>query len=170
MVPGGDPSIQGNIIHRLYAANMADLLLIAHAPLASALAAVAAHAFPDCATRLRTLDIAPGMDLDTAERAVRDAVASAPGGEVLMLCDVFGATPCNAAMRVADGVARRVVAGVNVPMLWRSLSYADEPLDKLVVRAVDGGVQGTLQVAAPRRMNQGGLNQSHDSNQHHDQQ
>jgi PTS system ascorbate-specific IIA component len=147
---------------------MADLLLIAHAPLASALAAVAAHAFPDCAVRLKALDIPSGMDLDAAEHAVREALSAS--GEVLMLCDAFGATPCNAAMRVADGVARRVVAGVSVPMLWRSLCYADEPLDKLVMRAVDGGVQGTLQVAAPRRMNQGGLHQSHDPNQHHDQQ
>ena len=46
----------------------------------------------------------------------------------------------------------RVVAGVNVPMLWRALCYADEPLEELVTRAVDGGTQGVMQVAcrAPR--------------------
>lgn len=149
---------------------MPALLLVAHAPLASALAAVAAHAFPDCSARLRAVDVPSGMDLDAAEQAVLQALTALGNDDVLMLCDVFGATPCNAAMRVADAVSARVVAGLNVPMLWRSLCYADEPLDKLVVRAVDGGTQGVLQVSAPKRMDQGGLNKPHDPNQHHDQQ
>ena len=58
--------------------------------------------------------------------------------EALILTDVFGATPCNVAQRLADGVQVKVVAGVNVPMLWRSLCYADESLDALVARAVAG--------------------------------
>ena len=49
--------------------------------------------------------------------------------EALILTDVFGATPCNVAQRLADGVHIKVVTGVNVPMLWRSLCYADESLD-----------------------------------------
>ncbi len=149
---------------------MAALLLIAHAPLASAMAAVAAHAFPDCSSRLRALDVRPEMGLDEAERAIRQAVADADAEDVLMLCDAFGATPCNAALRVADGVHLRVVAGANVPMLWRTLCYADEPLDRLVSRAVDGAIQGTMQVTAPRRLNQAAATKPHDPNEHHDQQ
>ena len=71
-----------------------------------------------------------------------------------MLTDVFGATPCNVAQRLADGVHVRVVAGVNVPMLWRSLCYLGEPLDALVARAVSGASQGVMQVAQTRPQNQ----------------
>ena len=46
--------------------------------------------------------------------------------EALILTDVFGATPCNVAQRLADGVQVKVVAGVNVPMLWRSLCYSGD--------------------------------------------
>jgi mannose PTS system EIIA component len=149
---------------------MADILLIAHAPLASALAAVAAHTFPDCAERLMALDVPPDMGLEDTELAIRGVLAQRQSAEVLMLCDVFGATPCNAALRVSDGVGSRVVAGANVPMLWRSLCYADEPLERLVSRAVDGAMQGVLQVSAPRRLNQAAAGNAHDPNQHHDQQ
>jgi PTS system ascorbate-specific IIA component len=42
---------------------------------------------------------------------------------VLVLTDVFGATPSNVAQRLTDGVEVRLVTGVNVPMLWRLLSH-----------------------------------------------
>ncbi len=148
---------------------MAAFLLIAHAPLASSLQQVAAHVYPECASRLRAVDVPAGASLETAEVAARAAVTDLGDQEVLILADVFGATPCNAALRVADGVRTRVVAGVNVPMLWRALCYGDEPLDRLVTRAVDGATQGVLQVSSPRRLNQSPLPTSHDHLHHHDQ-
>jgi len=90
--------------------------------------------------------------------------------QTLLLCDVFGATPCNAALRVADGVRVRVVSGVNVPMLWRVLCYAAEPLDRLVQRAVDGAVQGVMQVSSVRPQNQSVPVGPHDHVPHHHQQ
>jgi PTS system ascorbate-specific IIA component len=90
---------------------------------------------------------------------------------MLILVDVFGATPCNAALASADGVHQRVVAGVNVPMLWRTLCYAEQPLDDLVNRAVAGAAQGVMHVAVPRRQNQQTPpTLSHDQVQHHHQQ
>lgn len=149
---------------------MPALLLVAHSPLAAALAQVASHAYPECAAKLRALDVAPDWSIDQAERAVRAAIAELGSGEVLILTDVFGATPCNAALRTADGIHVRVVAGANVPMLWRTLCYVDEPLDRLVAKAVDGATQGAMQVAAPRRLNQAPNLSSHAQEHDHDQQ
>ena len=149
---------------------MAHLLVVAHTPLASALHAVARHVYPDCGLQLAAVDVAPGASLDEVGAQVRQALAAAGGGEVLILVDVFGATPCNAAMAAVDGVRSRVVAGVNVPMLWRTLCYADQPLDDLVNRAVAGATQGVMHVAVPKRQNQANSNPSHDQVQHHHQQ
>jgi PTS system mannose-specific IIA component len=146
---------------------MTDLIVLAHAPLASALKQVAAHAFPDCAATLHCIDVQPSDGLEEVERRLRDQLGAAP---VLVLCDVFGATPCNAALRVADGVQVRVVSGVNVPMLWRALCYAGESLDGLVARAVDGAVQGVMQVSSTRPQNQSVQVGPHDQVQHHHQQ
>ena len=146
---------------------MTQLIVLAHAPLASALASVAAHAFPDCAPTLQCLDVLPTDAPEDIERRVRARLGDQ---QTLLLCDVFGATPCNAALRVADGVRVRVVSGVNVPMLWRVLCYAAEPLDRLVQRAVDGAVQGVMQVSSVRPQNQSVPAGPHDHVPHHHQQ
>jgi PTS system mannose-specific IIA component len=130
---------------------MTSLFIIAHAPLASALRQVAEHAFPGCATAVTALDVA--ADAAPEEVQARAASMLAGAGDTLILTDVFGATPSNVAQRLADGVHVRVVTGVNVPMLWRTLCYAAEPLDALVARAMAGAAQGVMQ-ASPARPQQ----------------
>ena len=122
---------------------MPGLLLIAHAPLASALKAVAEHTFPNCAPQLTVLDVTPDMSADEVETSARALLQAAGHTEALVLTDVFGATPCNAAMRLQSSQFR-VVSGVNVPMLWRALCYVAEPLDALVQRACQGGINGIV--------------------------
>ena len=131
---------------------MAELLIIAHAPLASALHQVARHVFSERAHRLTSLDVASDERSEVVEARLRSSLP--PSGDVVIMTDVFGATPCNVALRVADGQRCRVVSGVNVPMLWRALSYVDEPLDVVVARAVAGATQGVMQLAATRPQNQ----------------
>jgi PTS system mannose-specific IIA component len=133
---------------------MPGLLIIAHAPLASSLKAVAEHAFPECAARLGALDVLSGMPIEEVEAQGRQLLDRLRSPDALILTDVFGATPCNVAQRLADGVQVKVVAGVNVPMLWRSLCYADDSLDAAVARAVAGATQGVMQVATSRPQNQ----------------
>jgi len=149
---------------------MPGLLIIAHAPLASSLKAVASHTFPDCAARLEALDVPPEMPVEEIEARARALLQQVRNPEAIIFTDVFGATPCNVAQRLGDGVQVKVIAGVNVPMLWRSLCYADEPLDAVVARAVAGATQGVMQVATSRPQNQtfkpGGNDQDH---RHHQQ-
>jgi len=133
---------------------VAAVLLIAHAPLASALLSVAGHCYEEKGHLFEAIDVEPTMSAETVEALARSALERLNASEVLVLTDVFGATPCNVAQRLSDGVNVRVVAGVNVPMLWRSLCYLGEPLDALVARAVSGASQGVMQVAQTRPQNQ----------------
>jgi mannose PTS system EIIA component len=150
---------------------MAGLLVIAHAPLASALRAVAEHVYPDCAASLTVLDVQADMPIEHVEAVAAGLLAKMGTSEALILTDVFGATPCNVAQRLADGVRIKVVTGVNVPMLWRSLCYAAEPLDSLVARALAGGTQGAMQVSSSRPQNQARNPSDADAKDlHHDQQ
>jgi len=79
---------------------MAQLLIVAHAPLASALASVARHAFPDCGALLRAVDVQAADSPEAVEARVRQAMGP---GDVLILADTFGATPSNGALRVLPG-------------------------------------------------------------------
>ncbi len=124
---------------------MSGLLLIAHAPLASALKAVAEHTFPNCSPQLSVLDVTPEMSAEVVEAEARKLLADAGHTDSLVLTDVFGATPCNGAQRLLDGQGHvQVIAGVNVPMLWRSLCYSGESLAQLVERASEGGAKGIV--------------------------
>ncbi|MDQ6629070.1 MAG: PTS fructose transporter subunit IIA [Pseudomonadota bacterium] len=133
---------------------MPGLLIIAHAPLASSLKAVAQHAYPDCAVNLEALDVPPNMPMEEIEVRGRELLERVRNPEALIFTDVFGATPCNVAQRLADGVQVKVVAGVNVPMLWRSLCYRSDSLDAVLARAIAGATQGVMQVATSRPQNQ----------------
>jgi PTS system ascorbate-specific IIA component len=150
---------------------MTRIVLLAHAPLATALRDVAAHAFPECAAGLQAIDVQPGQSADEVEALLNSHLPADPGEDALILVDVFGATPCNAAQRVADGVRVRLVAGVNVPMLWRTLCYRQETLAALVERATAGALQGVMHVAPARRQNQSpSASGAHDQVQHSHQQ
>lgn len=126
---------------------MTQLLLVAHWPLASALASLAGHVYPGCASGLGAVDVDSGSSLAEATDKVTQALealrtSGGPEAEVLLLADVPGATPWNAARAAASGPRTRVVWGVNVPMLWRTLCYSAEPLDRLAERALEGGIRG----------------------------
>jgi PTS system mannose-specific IIA component len=138
------------------------MMIIAHAPLASSLKAVAQHTYADCAAPLEALDVAPDTPIEEIERQAREMLARVRNPEALIFTDVFGATPCNVAQRLADGAQVKVVAGVNVPMLWRSLCYAGEPLDAMVARAIAGATQGVMQVATTRPQSQTSRPRGHD--------
>jgi PTS system ascorbate-specific IIA component len=144
---------------------MANLLVIAHAPLASALQRVAEHAFPGCATSLAVLDVETAMTPEEVQSRASALIASLPEPDTLILTDVFGATPSNVAQRLSDGVRSKVVTGVNVPMLWRTLCYVGEPLDALVGRALAGATQGVMQ-ATPARPQQQARNVGEDAKDH----
>ncbi|MEY4737660.1 MAG: hypothetical protein RL302_1979 [Pseudomonadota bacterium] len=141
------------------------LLLIAHAPLASALRAAVLHVFPDAGQGLLALDVPPNEPPEVTMAAAAALLAQLGTPNTLVLTDVFGATPCNVAQRVVDGVHSRLIAGVNLPMLLRTMNYRQEALDVLVTRALAGGTQSIMQVAVTAPQNQ--QRKNHDQ-QHHD--
>ncbi len=144
------------------------ILIIAHAPLAHALRTCALHVFPDCGADLAAIDVQPNLPpeetLATARIAMDQLARLGHASGVLVLTDIFGATPSNVAQKLVDGVTSRLITGVNLPMLLRSVSYRNEPLEALVSRAVVGGTQGVMQVAITAPQNQ--ARRTHDPDQH----
>lgn len=141
---------------------MVPIVIVAHAPLASALLEVARHVYADRCEAVTAVDIPAGADAEQAQALVASALGSASPQPALVLVDAFGATPSLAARAAADVYGARVLTGVNVPMLWRALCYHDAPLDDLVARAIAGGTLGVMQVSPTRRQNQSVSLQAHD--------
>lgn len=144
----------------------AGLLIIAHSPLASALRECVLHVFPDGADFVVAVDIRSDLPFNQLLEQSRLAMAGLNTPQTLVLTDVFGATPCNVAQKLVDGVRTRLVAGVNLPMLLRAMTYRREPIEALVARAMAGGVQGVMQVATAAPQNQARKKHDQDPGDH----
>jgi PTS system ascorbate-specific IIA component len=149
---------------------MTGLFILAHAPLASALRETALHAFPEAALSLAVYDVPPAAAAEQALAEAAGRLDALGAAETLILTDVFGATPCNIARQLAERPGVRVLAGVNLPMVWRALNYRQKPLDELVALALAGATQGVMPVAVTRPQNQAQKPASHDPNDRHHQQ
>ncbi len=147
---------------------MNTIFIIAHAPLASALRSCALHVFPDCGNDVLAMDVSPNAAPEETLASARIMLEMAGNDSTLILADIFGATPCNVAKMLTDGVSTRLVTGVNMPMLVRCVNYRSESLEVLVTRALAGGAQGVMQVAVTAPQNQ--LQKPHDPNQNNHQQ
>jgi PTS system ascorbate-specific IIA component len=142
------------------------ILIIAHAPLASALRQCVLHVFPDAAATVLAIDVQPNTPPEESLAAARITLAQMTQTHVLVLTDMFGATPCNVAQKVVDGIRAKLIAGVNLPMLLRTMTYRNEPLDALMARALAGGAQGVMQVAITAPQNQVRKKNDQDIHQH----
>lgn len=147
---------------------MNGIFIIAHAPLATALRQCVLHVFPDDAAGVAALDVQPDMPPEETLAQARIMLEQMGNSHTLVLADVFGATPCNVAQKLVDGVNSRLITGVNLPMLLRTVSYRHESLDALAARAMVGATQGVMQVAITAPQNQ--VRKNHDQDQHENQQ
>lgn len=151
---------------------MNSIFIIAHAPLAHALRASVLHVFPDAHADIVALDVQPNVPPEETQASAKIMMAQLAGlpnvNGTMVLTDVFGATPCNVALKLVDGLNSKLIAGVNLPMLLRAMTYRHESLDILVSRAVAGGIQGVMAVAITAPQNQ--TLKPHDKNNHDHQQ
>jgi PTS system mannose-specific IIA component len=145
---------------------MNGILIIAHAPLASALRQCMAHVFTDHPEGVAALDVQPNTPPEETLAQARIMLSQLGTSHALVLADVFGATPCNVAQKLVDGVHSKLITGVNLPMLLRTVSYRHEPLDALVARALMGATQGVMQVAITAPQNQNRRNHDQDQRDH----
>jgi len=68
------------------------------------------------------------------------------GDGLVVFSDIFGATPCNLAVKLARPGRVEVISGVNLPMLVRAFTYRTKGMDTLVKKAISGGCEGVLHV------------------------
>jgi PTS system ascorbate-specific IIA component len=98
------------------------------------------HVLGVAPAHVRALSVLAKDDAARKEEEARALIAQLDRGRgVLLLSDIYGATPCNIAMRLCEPGRIAGVAGVNLPMLLRVACYSNRPLDELVRRAVEGG-------------------------------
>lgn len=119
---------------------MVGILLVTHNGLGDSLLDCLRHVLGQVPTHVRALPVLADDNPVEKEREGRHLVAELDQGQgVLLLSDVYGATPCNIARRLCQPGRVEGVAGVNLPMLLRVACCSNRPLAELVQRALQGG-------------------------------
>jgi PTS system ascorbate-specific IIA component len=127
----------------------AGILLVTHENIGAQLVAVCDAIFKQQMTAVSLVsvpaDIRPAV-LGKYADFIRTAMLAHDNGEgLLVLTDMYGATPDNLARYFSTECNARVVSGINLPMLLRVLNYAHQPLEQLCQTALTGGTKGVQQ-------------------------
>ncbi|HAF00980.1 MAG TPA: PTS fructose transporter subunit IIA [Methylophilaceae bacterium] len=124
---------------------MIGILIIAHGSLGKSLVHCASHVMGGKPAQLEFLAVSTSDDPTKLLPKAQKMIANLNAGEgVLVLSDIYGATPCNMVTKLVSQQGVAGVAGVNLPMLVRVLNYRQEALEVCVEKAISGGKEGVV--------------------------
>jgi len=122
------------------------ILLITHEGIGSALLAVATRMLRQLPLRTEAFEVPFDADPDALLPQASAALRRVDGGQgVLVLTDLYGATPSNLAGKLARiGTPVRRVSALSLPMLLRVMNYAELDLEELPAVAAAGARNGVI--------------------------
>src|SRR3989338_11468625 len=124
---------------------MIGILIIAHGSLGESLMNCAKHVIGNTPKQVAFIGVNTQDDPCILLPKVQALVAELNSGEgVLVLSNMYGATPCNIVSKLLKPGVIEGVAGVNMPMIVRTMTYRHESLLALVEKAVSGGREGVV--------------------------
>lgn len=126
---------------------MVGILLLTHAPLGQAFKTVMSHIFLGQPLQFEVIDVEMDDNTEVVLGKAKKVVKRLDKGQgVLVMTDVTGSTPSNCAEALKEMGNVAVVAGVSVPMLLRTITYRDQPLDIVSNAAIMGAKDGAVHV------------------------
>jgi PTS system ascorbate-specific IIA component len=124
---------------------MVGILIVAHGTLGESLIHCASHVLGSRPLHVMQIGVTVHDDPQALlPQALKFTKQLDQGDGVLVLSDIYGATPCNIARKVLVPGKVEGIAGVNLPMLIRALTYRNEPLKIVLEKALSGGCDGVL--------------------------
>lgn len=127
---------------------MVGILLVTHNGLGDSLVNCVRHVLTEVPHNLKVLSVLAGDDpevkLQEGQALIEHLDA---GGGVLILADIYGATPSNIARQLCHDERVMGVAGVNLPMLLRVVCHPNKTMPELAEIAVTGGRECIVYIA-----------------------
>jgi PTS system mannose-specific IIA component len=129
---------------------MIGILIVSHGAFGESLIHSASHVLGKRPLYLRQLGVTVHDDPDAILPVAEDLIRFLDQGEgVLVMSDIYGATPANIACRLLKPGRVEGLAGVNLPMLIRALSYREEPLGEVLEKSRSGAIEGVFLMPQP---------------------
>lgn len=119
---------------------MVGILVVAHNALGESLVDCVKHVLGEVPHNLKVLSVYAEDDPQKKLEEGRELIKQLDsGGGVLILADIFGATPSNVGRQLCHTERVMGVAGVNLPMLLRVVCYPNKTMPELARIALEGG-------------------------------
>ncbi len=129
---------------------MIGILIVSHGAFGESLIHSASHVLGRWPVYLRQLGVTVHDDPEALIPVAEDLIRFLDQGDgVLVLTDMFGATPSNIAAKLLKPGKVVGLAGVNLPMLIRALTYREEPLEVALEKAFSGASEGVMRMGEP---------------------
>ena len=127
---------------------MIGILIVSHGAFGESLIHSASHVLGKRPMYLRQLGVTVHDDPDAILPVAKDLIRFLDQGDgVLVMSDIYGATPSNIASRLLEPGRVEGLAGVNLPMLIRALTYREEgKLLDVLDKALSGAVEGVVRM------------------------
>ena len=122
------------------------ILLVTHPGVGAAILAVATALLRHLPLKAEVFEVPFDADLEALLPQASAALRRVDGGDgVLVLTDLYGASPSNLAGRLARlGTPVRRVSALSLPMLLRVMNYSEQGLDELPGIAAAGARNGVI--------------------------
>jgi mannose PTS system EIIA component len=130
---------------------MIGVLVVTHGSIGDALLTSASQILGVTPQQVGTLSVWRQDDPDDLVLRARELLEGLDAGDgVLVLTDIFGATPGNVVSRLLEDGKVEGVSGVSLPMLLRLLTSRNGSLKGAVQRAMSGGAEGVVHMNSDR--------------------
>ena len=127
---------------------MIGILIVSHGAFGESLIHCASHVLGKRPLYVRQLGVTVHDDPQEVLPVAVDLIRFLDQGQgVLVMTDIYGATPSNIAVKLLEPGRVEGIAGVNLPMLIRALTYREEPLETVIGKALSGGVEGVTRMS-----------------------
>ena len=122
------------------------ILLVTHPGVGSALLDVATRLLRHLPLKTEAFEVPFDADMDVLLPLASAALRRVDSGQgVLILTDLYGASPSNLAGQLARlGTPARRVSALSLPMLMRVMNYPEQGLDQLPATAAAGTRNGAI--------------------------
>jgi PTS system mannose-specific IIA component len=128
---------------------MIGILIVSHGAFGESLIHSASHVLGKRPVYLRQIGVTVHDEPEALLPVAEDLIRFLDQGDgVLILADIYGATPANIACKLLRPGRVEGIAGVNLPMLIRALTYRDEPLASVRDKALAGATEGVMPMPA----------------------
>ena len=117
---------------------MIGILLVTHGEIGQSLINCAAHILDSTPKSVESLSIKSNNDLSKYTYIISQKIQSLEKGNgVLIMTDIYGATPCNLLNKFIKKNKVEVVTGVNLPMLVKAISDRKDILNILINDSIE---------------------------------